>query len=204
MHHSTAVRWSRTLAERAERTVGLWDDEPVLVEIYVFGAVLDSREDLEAVDVALVLDLPADELTWGARPQSCAGLPALLELDKAPVTWHLRPSARPVGNHHIERPLRVWSTEGPDVAALDALARGEAESLRLPAPGDDELREQLSDELQACLAHLCEVADAYWQPDWRRKHRGLGEYPENHLWNAVNGYLDLLGAVHPVSSEERR
>lgn len=77
MHHSTAVRWSRTLAERAERPVGLWDDDPVLVGIYVFGAVLASREDPTAVDVALVPDLPADELTWGARPQSCAGRPAL-------------------------------------------------------------------------------------------------------------------------------
>lgn len=203
MHHSTAVRRLRTLAERAERVAGLWEDEAVLTGIYAFGPVLESADDLRFVSVALVLDLPADELTWGARPQSCAGLAALLELDKAPVTWLWRPAVWPVWNHRIERPLRIWSTEGADVAALDALARGEAEPLRLPAPSDDELREQLSDELAACLVHLRRVRDAYWEPDWRKENRGFGEYPENHLWNAVDGYLDLLDAVHQSSSGGR-
>lgn len=31
--------------------------------------------------------------------------------------------------------------------------------------------------------------------NWRREHRGLGIYPENHLWDAAHGYLDLLTAV---------
>jgi hypothetical protein len=30
--------------------------------------------------------------------------------------------------------------------------------------------------------------------DWRREHRGSGRYPENELWEAVDAYLDLLGA----------
>ena len=29
---------------------------------------------------------------------------------------------------------------------------------------------------------------------WRREHRGYGRYPENELWDAVEGYLDLLDA----------
>jgi len=29
---------------------------------------------------------------------------------------------------------------------------------------------------------------------WRRKHRGAGRYPENELWEAVEGYLDLCDA----------
>jgi len=44
-----------------------------------------SRADLRVVQMALVLTLPAEELTWCAQPQSCVGLPRLLEIDKAPV-----------------------------------------------------------------------------------------------------------------------
>ena len=29
---------------------------------------------------------------------------------------------------------------------------------------------------------------------WRSDHRGIGVYPENHLWDAVHAYLDLLRA----------
>ncbi len=29
----------------------------------------------------------------------------------------------------------------------------------------------------------------------RREHRGYGRYPENELWDAVEGYLDLLDAA---------
>ena len=34
----------------------------------------------------------------------------------------------------------------------------------------------------------------YWDTDWRREHRGMGRYPENELWEAVEGYLDILSA----------
>lgn len=53
----------------------------------------------------------------------------------------------------------------------------------------------MTTELEASLAHLRFVRDAYWQRNWRRANRGLGLYPEDHLWNAVHGYLDLLAAI---------
>jgi hypothetical protein len=34
----------------------------------------------------------------------------------------------------------------------------------------------------------------YGDHDWRRGHRGYGRYPENELWEAVEGYLDLVDA----------
>ena len=40
-----------------------------------------------------------------------------------------------------------------------------------------------------------------WGFDWRRDHRGLGSYPENHLWAATDGYLDLLEAAHRLGAE---
>jgi hypothetical protein len=43
-------------------------EEPLVRAIYAFGDVLEAPDQLEAVDVALVADEPADELTWGAEP----------------------------------------------------------------------------------------------------------------------------------------
>jgi len=45
------------------------------------------------------------------------------------------------------------------------------------------------------LGHLRAVHAAYWGRDWRREHRGLGRYPEDHLWEAVQGYLDVHDAT---------
>ena len=55
-------------------------------------------------------------------------------------------------------------------------------------------RLQLRDDLDAALAHLREVRDKYWDHGWRREPRGYGLYPENELWEAVEGYLELLDA----------
>jgi hypothetical protein len=192
MRHQTAVRRLHTIADRCQSVSRLWADEPFLIGTYAFGAVLDAATDVDAVQVAFVLDLPPDELTWCAQPQSCVGLPQLLEIDKVPVDWCLRPAVWPVANHVIDRPLRIWSLDGPDAVALDALDRGAAASFRLAAPSPAEAREQLLTELAASLAHLRRVEAGYWTSAWRKSHRGSGVYPENHLWDAVHGYLDLL------------
>jgi len=192
VHHQTAVRRVRTVAERCQRASGLWDEEPFLLAAYAFGAVLEPGVDVDAVQLAFVLNLPAEELPWGAEPQSLIGLPGLLEIDKAPVEWYWRPAVWPVANHLIRRPLRVWSLEGPDNAALDALERGDAERLRMPAPTADQQQEQLSVELDASLTHLRSVEAGFWERGWRSANKGFGFHPENHLWNAVHGYLELL------------
>lgn len=195
MRHQTAVHRLRTVAGRCQRASGLWDDEPFLLAAYAFGAVLEPAADVDVVDLAFVLNLPAEELTWFAEPQSLVGLAGLLEIDKAPVRWYWRPSEWPVANHLIHRPLRVWSLDGPDEMSLDALERGQAEHLRMPAPTAEQQREQLSVELAASLSHLRGVEADFWERNWRSAHRGSGIYPENHLWNAVHGYLDLLAAT---------
>jgi hypothetical protein len=174
---------------------GLWDEEPFLVAAYAFGPVLESRADIPVVQLAFVLNLPTEELSWCVQPQSCVGLPHLLEIDKAPVEWYWRPAVWPVTNHLIQRPLRIWSLDGTDTAALDALDRSEAEQQRLPEPTAEQQREQAAVELAASLTHLRQVEAAFWERDWRSAHRGYGIHPENHLWDAVHGYLDLQDAV---------
>jgi hypothetical protein len=93
----------------------------------------------------------------------------------------------------IRGPVRIWSVDGgPDEQALAALEARDFGSLNrlVPEPADERL--QLRDDLDAALARLREVRDKYWDRDWRREHRGYGRYPENELWDAVEGYLDLL------------
>jgi hypothetical protein len=53
---------------------------------------------------------------------------------------------------------------------------------------------QQAAELQAALGHLRSVRDSCWDYDWRRENRGGGRFPEHELWEAVEGYLDLLDA----------
>jgi hypothetical protein len=168
----------------------------VLCSAHVFVGLLDAVAELEVVQVAFVLDLPVDRLTWCAEPPECGWLVELLDLGKAPVQWYWRPVAWPVANHLIRRPLPFWSaTGGTDEPALDAVARGLAETLRPAEPTASDQHAQLIVERAASLAHLRDTEDGYWQRDWRAAHRGAGSYPEQHLWNAVHGYLDLLAAT---------
>lgn len=200
MKRTTAIRRLRTIAESCDHARPLWENEPTLVAAYAFGMVLDPEiAELPGVDVAFVLDLPAEELPWGARPQSCLGLVSLLRLDKAPVNWFWRPSVWPVWNHKIRRPLLFWSPDGSDDEALDGLSSGDVERLRLPAPSREDEAEQLVVELDASLTYLRRVRDEFWERDWRQENRGFGVHPEDHLWNAVDGYLDLHDAVRAQS-----
>ncbi|MFH5210553.1 hypothetical protein ACHIPZ_20435 [Antrihabitans sp. NCIMB 15449] len=96
-----------------------------------------------------------------------------------------------MANHLIREPVRIWSREGGiDDKVLDALA--EKRFGDVPRPEFD--KALLADELAATLKHLRGVSDEYWDSKWRRAHSGNGRYPENTLWDAVFGYLDLLDA----------
>jgi hypothetical protein len=195
VHHATAVRRLRTIAESCQELMRFPVDEPILRSAYAFGAVLEGTGDQNFVQVAFVLDVPTDELTWGTRPRSYPWLAHQLRLDRTPVDSYWRPAAWPVSNHIIRRPLRIWSTDGPDEAALGAASAGDAEELRLPAPSHGDEAEQLATELAASRQHLQRVRDAFYERDWRAEHKETGRYPEDHLWDAVHGYLDLLEAA---------
>jgi hypothetical protein len=44
------------------------------------------------------------------------------------------------------------------------------------------------------------VRDRHWDDlDWRRSHHRDGRYPEDQLWQAVDGYLDLLDASTSIN-----
>jgi hypothetical protein len=96
-----------------------------------------------------------------------------------------------VPNHRIRSPVRFWSQEGPDEAVLQALVDRRFDDLPRLAPSPQAEREYLAGDLAAALRRLRVVHASYWDHDWRREHRGFGRYPEHHLWEAVQGYLDL-------------
>ena len=102
------------------------------------------------------------------------------------------------GSQDNPEPAPGPAGSGPDKQALAALEARDFGSLKrlIPEPVDERL--QLRDDLDTALAHLREVRDKYWDRDWRREHRGGGRYPENELWEAVEGYLDLLDASRPT------
>ncbi|NUP50024.1 MAG: hypothetical protein HOW97_22340 [Catenulispora sp.] len=205
MRHDTAVRRLRTIAEDCDKLSPLLDGHGGLFAVYAFGPVLDHLgEELDAVNIALVLQLPAAELPWGVETPGCFSLAHLLRLDKSPVLRRWRPAEWPVTNHEIRRPLLIWSREdGVQKAALDALAEQRPEPFRLAETEDDALAEQVSRELEASLTHLRAVRRDWDDIAWRRSHRGYGVYPEDHLWQAVDGYLDLLDASASTPAQMR-
>ena len=94
--------------------------------------------------------------------------------------------------------MRIWSQDGIDAEALDALAERRFGELRRVVANPVDERLQLRDDLDAALRHLRQVHGSYWDADWRREHRGMGRYPEHELREAVEGYLDLMSASRPT------
>jgi hypothetical protein len=63
----TAVARLRSCAADLDRLAGV-TDEPLMLEAWVFGELLEHPDELEVISLALVIDLPAQDVTWRARP----------------------------------------------------------------------------------------------------------------------------------------
>lgn len=198
MKYSTAVGRLRTVA--ADLTSQAEWRDSLIVGAYVYDELLDGPETLEWIALAFVLDLPPEEVTWLAQPAAAEAAASLLGFDKNPISWRWRPTAWPVWNHEIVGPVRFWSREGrADAAALDALADRRLDHLERLEPSDEEaFVAQLRTERDAARKHLEWVVDSYHDRDWRKSHKGFGVYPENHLWWATRGFIELDDAVGEV------
>lgn len=203
MRYRRAIEKLRLLAAACQSTTRLPVDEPFLHEAYVFGDVLDGADPVESVHVALALNLSPDEVPWCAQPPGTAWLVDSLRLDKGGFAYWWRSRHEPVWNHVIRDPVRFWSLDGPDEAVLEALYDRRFADLSRATASPADLRQRIEVELDRALVQLHTVNQKYWDRDWRGEHRGGGRYPENHLWEAVDGYLDLLGAVNGVSGRDR-
>jgi len=199
MRYKRAVEKLRLLAKGCQQ-IGGWppDDEPYLVAMYAFGDVLEGADPLEVVHVVGVIRLPPEEVTWGSSPHGTEWLADRLRLSKGGYEYWWRSYLDPVWNHYIRSPVRIWSQDGIDEDALGALADRRFSELRRLTPDPVDVSLQLRDDLDAALSHLRDVHRSYWEEQWRRDHRGFGRYPEHELWEAVEGYLDLLDAARPA------
>ena len=195
MRYRRAVEKLRILAEACDSVKNWPPGDPFLLEAYVFGSVLEGADPLECVEVVLVLNLSAEEVPWESSPHGTAWLVERLRLDKGGFACWWRSHLSSVPNHRIREPVRFWSQEGPDEAVLQALASRRFDDLPRLAPSAQAERDQLAGDLAVALSRLRAVHACYWDQEWRREHRGSGRYPEHHLWEAVEGYLDLYDAA---------
>lgn len=199
MRRDTAVRNLRKVADIVQRWSTFGDELPV-VELWTYGELVEPFVgDLEVAQAVLVVDLPAEELTWQALPLAVVGFASASGLEKLAVARTYRPAVWPVWNHAIHRPVRIWNGSGIEEDAFSALATGTGiDEHRLAEPAPDAYRRQLVTELSASLAHLKRVTDRFPEREWRREHKGFGTYPEDHLWRAAQGYLELRDALQEL------
>jgi hypothetical protein len=134
MRYRRAVEKLRILAEACDSVKNWPPEDPFLLEAYVFGDVLEGADPLECVEVALVLNLPAEEVPWESSPHGTAWLADRLRLDKGGFAYWWRSHLSPVPNHRIRAPVRFWSQEGPDEAVLQALVERRFDDLPRLAP----------------------------------------------------------------------
>jgi hypothetical protein len=191
------VKWTRAvhhLAELAEKCGELPTSffRFQVVELWVFGDLLDVPRDLDIIEVALVTDLPVDEVPWLSEPVGAEHWANSTRLSRNPFDARWRSKDAPVWNHRIQRPALIWSAaDGMAEEALVAVSDGTGELVRLAAPEPDALRERVEEEFRISLKALRRVNQDYtdhrWSPGKLTPH-------SDALWRTTSGYLDLLDA----------
>jgi hypothetical protein len=200
---ATAMRHLDEMADVSTENLKLRDSGIgwPLQELWVAGELLEGPEVLEWGAVVLVLDLPAGELTWLAKHPAAEWVGSQLRLGKRPFTWNYRPSVWPAWNHHNRRLARFWSAgHGAHNDVLDVLRERRLDRLPIVEAPAEELGLQLAEELTASRRHLRDVLDRYWDPDWRRDHKGFDESPEDHLWRAAQAVSEMEQALSELDS----
>ncbi|RKS77908.1 hypothetical protein CLV35_1611 [Motilibacter peucedani] len=108
--------------------------------LWVSGALADGAAELEVVQVAVALDMPADDLPLHLEPAGAQHWANAAGVATKPVTLLWRSTRAPLRTAGLERPLQVWdSATGRVDAALDALAEGAADVLREVEPPAEQL-----------------------------------------------------------------
>ncbi|RLK54296.1 DUF7711 family protein [Actinokineospora cianjurensis] len=187
VHHLETL--ASTCADMATRPAAIF---PLRVgALWVAGALLGDRREVESVTVALTVDAP--EVPWLTEPQGARHWAAAARVPQMPVEVHWRSAHSPVWNHRLERPVLVWSVaDGVDADVLAAITRGEAEALRPAAPTAEELDARLGAELALSLRAVRDRTGEYAERRWKP---GKLEPVSDALWQASAGYLDLLDVI---------
>lgn len=194
MQRSTAIRHLVEIGEGASDMLKFRDDDVgwPLEELWVTGSLLDDVSELDFGTVVLMLNVEAPDLPWLAFHPMGEWVGERLRLGKRPLVWSYRPIALPPWTCRHRRVVRVWSASaGTDEAVLDPLRTGNRPEVS--EPSDEEFGEQLAVELVASRAHLRQILDDYWEPEWRRKRREGTR--EDHLWRAAAAVTEIEDAL---------
>ncbi|MGQ0841195.1 DUF7711 family protein [Actinokineospora sp.] len=189
LHHLETL--AHTCADMATRPRTIF---PLRVtRLWAAGDILGPVRDVDRITVALVVDLPVDEVPWLTEPHGSQHWAQAARLPQSPITVRWRSAHAPVWNHALDRPALIWDVEtGVAEATLLAITDGVAETVRPAAPSAAEHRARLDDELAVSLRALrtrtATYADRRWGP-------GKLEPVADALWRAGEGYLDLLDAT---------
>ncbi len=194
MKHQTAVQRLIGLAEEADRYAAMPGLDWPLHEMWAAGELLGGRATLDVVTVILMLDVPVVELPWLALHPSEQAVADMLRLSKLPVRRYARPFGGPAWNPLFRWVVRFWDVaSGLDEQVTEALLEGER--VEGVEPSTEECLQQMEAELIQCRAHLDAMLAHFWEPNWRREHRGGGIYPEEHLWRAAQAVREVEAAL---------
>ncbi|WP_345711110.1 DUF7711 family protein, partial [Kineococcus glutinatus] len=105
---------ARACADMAGRPATIF---PLRVQqLWVAGALLepagDGHAELDAVDVALCVDVDPVEAAWRCAPHGAQHWASAVRLPQLPVRAHWRSLRAPVWNHVLHRPALVWDAAG--------------------------------------------------------------------------------------------
>jgi hypothetical protein len=164
-----------------------------ITELWAFGGILGNPTNLDQVQVALVVDLPADRVTWWSEPYELAWCAEEIRVAKLPFEYWWRSAYEPLWNHHIRRPAKVWAlSEGVARPVLEAINQGDAEHYQLNEPTPEDLRKRLDAERALCREALDRTLDRFSGPTARG---GVFEARADSLWRAAKGHLDVCNAL---------
>lgn len=196
MRYETALRHLQIVVDACRRhakTCAAMEEKPLVVGVHAFGEVLTAPRDLQRSQLAFVLDLPVGDVTWYAEPREAFNFADSMRINRYPFECYWRPAAWPVWNHYIRDPVELWSIDKGATGAVEALAEGRFGALIRVLPSPAEEARQREVELAASESHLRNMLDRYWDQSWRRRYRYAGMRPEDHLWRASHGYLEVAG-----------
>lgn len=162
-------------------------------QLWTFGEMLEPEHDVEWVPVALVVDLPLDEVAWLTEPRGAEHWANSTRLNRNPFIVRWRSVHAPVWNHEIERPALIWDAQdGTDETVLAALRAGEGARVRADAPSTAEFEERMAAELATSLNTVRRCTGTYTDRRWKP---GKLTPLADELWLASQGYLDVLDAA---------
>jgi len=201
MKWATAVGQVERMVDECARMAGAGptSSQCPVVQLWVTGSLLGAPRDVDWVDLAIAVDLPAEKLPWGCTPRAARAWSDLTRMSKNPISASWRSIHAPLWNHDIDAAVLVWDSEsGARPAALGAIKAGDGRRHALVRPSGEEYVTRIQDELRISLDELRRRTAEY---DVVPTTERLGVRGDA-LHRAARAYLEVLEAVEQATPHE--